>query len=81
MDSMDSMITSAEGNAFPKEGHGNKNFLFILFPCSILWFSSTSGPRIDSYQEIWRWNSRPFSAEIKTVSGRPARKSKMDDGK
>ena len=27
-DSMDSMITSAEGNAFPKEGHGNKIFLF-----------------------------------------------------
>ncbi len=51
------MDTSAEGNAFPKEGHGNKIFRFDTF----VQVNFRASHR--QYQEIWRWarNSGPFS--------------------
>jgi hypothetical protein len=49
--------TNIEEILFPRKGTE------INFTGSILWFRSTSGPLIDSYQEIWHRarNSGPFS--------------------
>ena len=51
------ITTSAEGNAFPREGHGNKFFRFDTF----VQVNFRASHR--QYQEIWRWarNSGPFS--------------------
>jgi hypothetical protein len=68
--------TSAEGNAFPKEGHGNKSFISQNKGSCQLQGISATGIRKFGAGHGNQDHFRLFSAgtEIKFIVGRPARK-------